>query len=172
MMSYPSQRSKGWLMSCNGSARSGNECLCLWATTFSLRTVLLRSSITCIVWTIMILVERTSCPPIPWSSISWTIIGIWKDYYYYYYYYYHFSYGAWSSAPHWLHSGGCGSSQCHVFDFYWLECLVSGECLFSFPALSKAESFDFLAFPFPFPHSLCGWSLLRVFCSSPPQFSP
>ena len=83
-----------------------------------------------------------------------------------------FSYGAWSSAPHWLRSGGCGSSQCHVFDFYWLECLVSGECLFSFPALSKAESFDFLAFPFSIsPFSVRLFSPTRILLLTSSVFS-
>ena len=35
-----------------------------------------------------------------------------------------------------------------VVDFHWLGGLVSGENPFSFPTLSKAEPFWFLAFPF------------------------
>ena len=81
--------------------------------------------------------------------------------------------GAWGSAPHWLRSGGCGSSQCHVFDFYWWEYLVSGECLFSFSRNFQGRNLWFLlAFLFSFPHSLCSWSsLTRIFLLTSSVFS-
>ena len=157
MMSGHPQRSEGWLMSCNRSAKGGNECSDLWETTFSSLDDFGKIVFISYCMDDYLFCRAYQLPPIPWSSITWTIIGMWKDCYFLIYLF--FSNGAWGSAPHWLRSGGCGSSQCHVFDFYWWGYLVSGECLFSFSRNFQGRNLWFLlAFLFSFPHSLCSWS--------------
>ena len=158
MMSCPSQWSGSWLMFYNGSSRSGGGFTRPWTMATSSRTSLDRSSVHSRErMDVDDMIEPISCPSIPRSSITWTVVGIRKDllvylsiyiYIYIYFFFFFCGYGVWGSTLHWLLNGGCDSLHSHVVDFHWLGGLIFGENPFSFPALSKAEPFDFLAFPF------------------------
>ena len=170
MMSGHSQRSESWLMSCNRSAKGGNECSDLWETTFSSlddfgKIVLISHCMDDYPFG-----RAYQLPLIPWSSIIWTIIGIWKDCYFWFIYFSVMALGvllridcvvaavAPLSATCLISTGGSTSFPVNAFSV--------------FPAISKAKTFGFWLFFSHFP-TLCAVDLLlRVFCSSPPQFSP
>ena len=182
MVSCPSQRFGSWLMFYNGSSRSGGGFTRPWTTATSSRTSLVRSSVPSRErMDVGDMIEPISCPPISRLSITWTVVGIRKGLLVYLIYIFIFlyflllniyiyifcGYGVWGSAPHWLLNGGCDSLHGHVVDFLWLGDLVFGKNLFSFPALSKVEPFDFFGLSFSYFPIFCavGFSLTCVFCS-------
>ena len=91
------------------------------------------------------MIGNISCPPMPRSSLFWTVLGIWGF----------FFWGAWGSVPVLIALWQRGMRRGHVSYIGWLAGLVFGECLFSFPQFSKHNLFNLFVFPFSVLYFLC-----------------
>ena len=140
-------------MSCNRSA----SVRIFWETTFSGWTMLVRSTLSFIAWTVKLLSGLSAAPysmVVHYSDDHRNMKRLLSFFFFDLIYF--FRNGAWNSAPHWLRSGGCSFSYRHVFNFYWRERLVSGECLFSFPHFPRQK--PLISFGFSFSH-------FSIFCA-------
>ena len=96
----------------------------------------------------------SAAPPIPRSSTFWTVLGIWGFFFFFFK-----AHGVllFALIVPWqrdMHHG-------HVSYFVWFTGLVSGENIFNFPALSKANLFN--SFPFNSLFFTFFWSLILAF---------